>query len=789
MTQGPAFRFTSIALAIAIWALFGVGQAQAQIDQTPGSASAGEVEVGVEQFGVGNQARPGEWTGIRLALTDRGSRVRSAIARIRLRDADGDLALIGRSVTLNPGRRQPLWLYFRLPHDADPSSIFEIEVRETTDGATGQRVGRRIGMAWIQPVSLVSSTDPMIGVIGRQDAGLKTYSIQSPGNSWSPTGHELIRVISDLSPETLPDTWMGLAQFESIFWSGDRLTNLGSDAASALNEWVLRGGHLVISLPSTGGAWLSERSNPLSRLMPSVTARRLEGVDLGDFRRILTDSPLRRLPDDAIVHVFEASPDAAPHEARVILQGPAYENIVVRRLHGAGAVTLIGLDLGDARLTGRIDAQEFWHRMLGKRFDVLSLPEMQDLQANGGADFRTRSAPYYLDINIPGAISMKGKAGAGVLLALVIFIAYWALAGPISFSALKLRDLQQHAWVVFVAITGIFTAIAWGGATILKPSETDARHLTLLDAVHGQAETRTRTWISILLPTYGEQEVRVGGDSAVDDWRDALSSWENPSSTVRRRFPDPREYTISSTRPNTARVPTRSTVKQFQVDWLGGSRWRLPRAVDDDIWIDDDGRLHGQLVHELPGELRNVEIVLVKGLKPYTELRHGGPMLAESYAWKLRAWPAESLLVLDDLGETSRQTQGEALYRDLARRRVGWDFAGDAAFDMSDAPRNFQSLAWASVLEPPDWTTYDGQKVMLQRRAAHGWDLGRWFTEPCLIIVGQVSDADTPTPLFVDGEPLKAEGRTIVRWVFPLKPQPLTPARQTRGTVPDDVDD
>jgi hypothetical protein len=39
------------------------------------------------------------------------------------------------------------------------------------------------------------------------------------------------------------------------------------------------------------------------------------------------------------------------------------------------------------------------------------------------------------------------------------------------------------------------------------------------------------------------------------------------------------------------------------------------------------------------------------------------------------------------------------------------------------------------------------------------------------MVLGEIS-GESPTPLFVDGEPLASRGTTLVRWIYPLAANP-----------------
>jgi hypothetical protein len=67
----------------------------------------------------------------------------------------------------------------------------------------------------------------------------------------------------------------------------------------------------------------------------------------------------------------------------------------------------------------------------------------------------------------------------------------------------------------------------------------------------------------------------------------------------------------------------------------------------------------------------------------------------------------------------------------------------------------------------------------VQRRITHGYDLSAWLTQPCVIVIGQMQQADPaqpPVPLFVSTggsfREVKSSGRTLVRWIYPLPADP-----------------
>lgn len=93
------------------------------------------------------------------------------------------------------------------------------------------------------------------------------------------------------------------------------------------------------------------------------------------------------------------------------------------------------------------------------------------------------------------------------------------------------------------------------------------------------------------------------------------------------------------------------------------------------------------------------------------------------------------------------------------------------------------ALSVEPMLDPPDLRSTTSQpSAALVRRATHGYDIARWFTQPCVIVIGLLEDRDLtpadkavlPTPVRVDGEAVRSAGVTLVRWMYPMP-----------GTLPD----
>jgi len=791
--------------------------------------------------GVGGRVRPGEWTAFAISVTDRAVKSRNILVRLETLDIDGDHSFWSRSISTTPGKSSLVWLYARVPFTTDGNTALTVSANEAVEKSTAGNgadpkpsleAGRRLGTTSFRISSLVNPSSGMMLVIGSSRVGLDRYAERIANHPWAPTGHELTEVIHGVRPAELPDRSIGLRGFETIVWTGSGLDEqpdrLGVPQAEALRTWVSEGGHLIILIPTVGQNWIrppgtpiQSDPNPLADIMPKVVLSRRDGQNLDEYRYVLT-WPRQRpadadpattppestvvLPSSVVIQTFAPSADAGPYDAMPILTGPVKaadgatrDVVVIRRLYGCGAVTLIGLDLTHPGLIGdALRADAFWNRVLGKRLELASLKELSDRKASFPS---SRDPSVNFDDAIDASIQREGRSAGGLLLALVVFGAFWLTAGPISFFLLKKRRLVHHAWLVFVTAILLFTVISWTGASMLRQRSPDAKFVAFIDHVYGQPNERARVWANLFLPSYGEQRVSI--HEAVDAsgrWRPTLSPWEPPGGTNSwPAFPDVRGYTIESRAPESISFPSRSTEKRVQIDWAGPPRWSMPFPQAPDSGpvrlgteitltrLDAPGprkwSLSGTLKHALPGTLEDVKILVVTGLNPIgPSTTTPGVILADAEMFSLvGGWEPDKPLVLDQVTKPSGADESKVTiskyFSDALPPRGSGLGAATLAPKISfkgNATKYFTDLALFSMIAPPEYNqvaNYDAQPLV-RRETSHTYDLCRWFTQPCVIVIGHLKNCESPVPITVDGETISTSGHTVVRWVYPLPASP-----------------
>lgn len=820
-----------------------------------GRAVAADIDVKLLHFGTADLARGGGPLALQLEFRSALDRVVELEAVWELPNADLDIAEFSRTFVLNPGQAQRRWIYGVLPPWGEGTllnSIFDLRLYELEGG---ERV-RDLGTVKLAPQSAENAptvispeVDAML-VVGQRKLGL---DLIEPGNQGGtrPSMHQTTQIGLVRDADALPDRVEGLAPFRAIIWASGSIapSRLSEETAGAILNWVERGGTLVIALPAAGDPWSlgSPSAHPLSGALPPVAPERLEGVPVRDLIQMLSVRDDLRDPD-ARLRLATFDPDTLPKPWRPFIAVPARRNpdgtpiteegsadgriVGVRRALGMGSITVLGLDVDE--ISGRSlqapslpQVDVFWNRILGLRADTPSGAELNLLDSES----RLASGGYTRTIEIgravSGEIGLAGQAAVGILAATMVFAFYWLVAGPVGFAVLKALKRERWSWVAYVAVAAAFSVTILLVGKSVSGRTARIQHMTVLDMVEpAQGESalakvqhkRATGWFSLFSPGYGSVEVALdpGADAGL---RNQLQSWRAASSDA-GGFPSRERYRAPLESPSKLEVPSRATSIDFETRWLGAvdPKWGLfPRAQTDvKVSIDRSTNpptisISGDLVHSLPGTLRDVQVLHVWPVRnALTTLTPDGKILSRRQQgqmpnrgalvsledWKpgqpLRLESVLNAVPISDRGLqiALQQRYYESLY--AAARNLGQGFGLNS--ETVDPQQATEVLSFFSMLPPPPYIRNppsDVKVIRLVRTAGRELDLANWFTEPCIIVLGRLDEVPLPYPVLVDGEEVQSSGSVYLRWVLPLPDDPawVVPERIARSGGSDAIKD
>lgn len=815
----------------------------------PAFAQSDAVAVEVERWGIGDTIRGGDICGLKLVLTlDPASSFETAIGAAvqwEVPNADGDIGEYRRTISLTKGVPTPVWLYAPIPPSVDPANQWLIRVFEYADGSRG----REIGGARINPPQPTSLTDSVIAVAGGTAAGLDGYSFMTtrlPNGRTITPGPEHTRVVRGLRAGDLPDHWSGYHMLEALVWTELPPADLSLNQIDAVRRWVQGGGHLVISLPETGNPWgLGDAAaNDLADLLPTRAPREVVDLEVDALLPLLTKSRAVVAGVDALdVKVFRDTDGFdvidAPYEPHVWL--PDGRVLGIQRSFGHGRITILGIDLADRRLAsatldnelrhGLPEADVFWNRILGRRQDTLDAEEVAALaDAQLLNPNRPNIATAGSSLLVEEQVKHSEEAGKGLAAAILLFIVYWFIAGPVGFALLRQKQNVRHAWLAFAGAGLVFTGLAWSSVRVLRENDLQLRHLTFLDYVARDPSEPVRagdpqlaravSWLSLYAPGYGTTPLEFAEETdpeARGYQRELLVSWSPPPAGALLTFPNVDRYTVpvgpSDGRTVSFDLPRRSTASQMYAEWIGA----IPERMGGLLYSDPDDplrvsykrdsvtgglteELRGTVRVDLPVELERVLIIWVRnnridardyetddaGENKWSRFMQAGRGLNSGLAWsaapgaitdRIRFHFAEGEIAGAFNIDTFSGTQLDTLFDTRFTKQFtnGWQPTGALTADESDS--FLQLLSLFHAVKPPIYRKASErasgvETVRFERFLGRSADLSSWLSRPCVIIMGFLRNSECPLPLVADGETPPSVGTTMIRWIHPLPVAP-----------------
>ncbi len=731
-----------------------------------------KLTVAQENMGLGGMVRPGQWTPILAQITNQSSTVRQARLQWVNSDIDGDQVLSERVIrAVNAQSSERFWIYACPPMNTRPGSVLTLRLLDEPSGEllATQKLDLR-------PAQVLPQDVRVVGVVGSAPLGLEPYLTEH-------THQEATALLRSLSPRSLPDRWYGLSVLESLIWlppsdgaSENDVLNLPDPAARALRHWIKRGGHLVVVLPAVYETW---SGSPLKDLLPASTG---VGVALPDQ---VAPTWLGRAPFASGIslpmRVFDPGEDTS---VSVLLKDTQGRPVVVAHSVGLGRVTLVGVDLTDPRLlrASLPQGDQLWRAVFGWRGPAIPTDEVQAQVAAGTLANPDLRAVRSLDRFIASVIAMRETAAPAMLAAVLTFGLYWLAAGPVSYAVLRAKGQVRHSWTVFVLTALAFSALTWGGASVLRPRGVSVKHFSVIDVEAATGLAHTRAWAALFVPRH--ESVQLTLEPSTLDASAAGPSFITSAGLFSDQdaagFLDPRSYSLDAGDPSSVRLPMRATAKQIEIDHLT----RLSLAGDDamsrqwlfpstGVTLDASGWPVASLVHHLPGDLRDCIVIFAPGQG------------RDPWVWRVGAWKKGSLLAL-----SGQPAQVAPFLTPPLPQQENWGgFLGtviartpgaiDPEIGMPHVPPipgsddtiySVELLSFFNTLPPPDFRKTDFMRppVGFARSLGRALDLTPMLAQRRLIVMGHLEDSPLPAPLRVEGREVQSTGWTVVRWSCPI---------------------
>ena len=189
-----------------------------------------------------------------------------------------------------------------------------------------------------------------------------------------------------------------------------------------------------------------------------------------------------------------------------------------------------------------------------------------------------------------------------------------------------------------------------------------------------------------------------------------------------------------------------------------------------------------------------MQLIVFRGQTDIRPTSNKSALLSSANAWTLANWDPGTPI---DLAAATTNATTTLLSSKLDSIVGSGRWTDDNAPDPSDRISRYEWLAFFDLFGPPVIRSGSFGAPVARREATHAFDLSRWSTRPCVVVIGVLRDEagqDLPLPVGVSTngrqrEPVVA-GTTVVRWVYPLPADPpRIPITEPADAPTDPTDD
>jgi len=562
------------------------------------STAAAETTVQVETIGLDGRFMLGRETELLARVTADKAGDYSVV--VLAPDPHGNAVEFSKSVTIAAGESRLVPVPFYLGQITETLTV-RLDSVDKTVASTRVRFGA--GSDQLAP-ALVPGVH-VIGCVG-DPAGLtllQTAKVSDKDDA------ELLNELVGLSPANFPDSSGALDAVSTIILTGDYRF---SDAqVTALEEWILIGGHLVIAVPDDLADF---RGSSIGRFLQTWVSIQPEQEAIAELDQLATfaTAPTR-------VKVRNRVPVAqlGDERATVLVRGPGRVPLIVNRTVGFGQITCTAFDLSSLP-----EGEE------GARFPIRnwdSLPTLMELLVT-----QTRSIAKSMGItsNRIGYVGVTDlatqlnsshlqfpdvrRSGAWWVMGLVI--GYLALIGPIDYLIVhKLLKRPRLTWFTFPLIIAGGCALGVYLAGETNGNETQVNQTTIVDIDAASSTCRTHAWVSVYTPAARKSTVRFGVSDeltktlGIENREPALLTWVGvPENTFGGMLRSggvglgSLGYQIGNDVVERVAMPVWSTCDLR-------SRWNATATppVKSTLKLTGNRMLDGSITHSFPGPLKN----------------------------------------------------------------------------------------------------------------------------------------------------------------------------------------
>lgn len=562
--------------------------------------------------GIGGVHRTGAWTPLAIPLGETAKQARAWVS-----DPDGQF--VG-SPPMAGGDGDPDGVARACVRPGRPVARLAVERRLAGDSSGAATEARPADSAVPLPGTTVASTTPLVLVHGELPAAASALRLVAGER----TPAMAVRLTAAPIPPRL--TPRDLDAFDEAIVCGSGLASLPRDVVTAIDGWVRGGGRLVFIAGESALA-VAASGTPAADWLPGTEPRLASLRRFGGLEAFARAGGLaaRWPPEGAAVPRFAAS--RSPVGLVEVFEGSATEQpLVVRRAHGLGTITWLGLDIDADWAVGWPGCDRLLAALLGgggtADEGLASLesarPRVPDLAGQLRVALDSFPPPH-----AARGVPFEILAGLGVIYALALYPLDWWLVSR--------SGRPWLAWLTLPALAGGLTAASWSVGDLWgHRAPPRCREAAVVDIDVANGGVRGSAWLAVGSPANGVIAVGVeaapgfvvkAADAAVSWFADGGTGFGGVDAATAHPSLAADDYAYAADLAALTGVPiAAASSRLFEASWTATS---TTPAASSTLLRDARGLVRGTFAHHLPVALRECRLLHAGWLYDIGDLEPG----------------------------------------------------------------------------------------------------------------------------------------------------------------------
>lgn len=449
---------TTVCLLVTLILFFSSAPFEA-LAQTP-SGVALSVEVGYEGY-----FRSGQWTPLRVTASNNGADIFGTL-RVTASDAVNQ-PTDAYAITLELPRQSSKQLFVYIPLSAQAQQV-RLEL------VTAERIVAMI----TRDVRPARSNDTLFAVITESPRGgvdLRNFRSGS-GDVYQ----------ANWRVENVPRLAEALRGLDALVLTDADTGYLTFEQRRALEDWVLAGGHLIV----TGGPNWQKTQAGVTNLLPMQPSGTVTLTTLPSVAAFAGTADPLTAPDGSPIIV--ASGVLLP-DAEVLVEESGTP-ILVRRALGGGKVDYLAIDPSLEPFQSWVNRGQFW-------FTLLTTATMRPSWANGivNVDQAIRAADFIKGLRLPDVLQLG-----------LFLLAYVAVIGPLNYLILRQLKRREWAWFTIPIIVLITSVLYFVTGFNLRGTQAIINRMAVVQVWEGSERAQVDGVIGVLAPRRGIYSLSAG---------------------------------------------------------------------------------------------------------------------------------------------------------------------------------------------------------------------------------------------------------------------------------------